>query len=249
MVHVIHLEGLEKSFGDRRILNGLSLNCDEGSTTVILGGSGVGKSVLMKHVVGLLRADVGEVQVDGVDVGRCDQQALLALRSRMGMVFQQSALFDSMTVFDNVAFPVVEAARERMSEEALAKRVHAALELFDLTGVDDLLPSELSGGMRKRVGLARAVIRQPKILLYDEPTTGLDPLTTKQVDEMILTARRELGVTSLVISHDIASTFRIADQVAFLHNGKILIAGTPEAIQTCDVPEVRDFLATWRGEA
>ena len=139
------------------------------------------------------------------------------------MVFQQSALFDSMSVFDNVAFPIVEAARERVDTATLGRRVREALELFDLHGVDDLLPSELSGGMRKRVGLARAVIRQPKLLLYDEPTTGLDPLTTKQVDRMILTARRELGVTSLVISHDIGSAFRIADQVAFLHDGKILI--------------------------
>ena len=228
---MIRIRGLKKRFGERVILRGIDLDCIEGSTTVILGGSGAGKSVLMKHVVGLLAGDEGEVEVDGVSIGNCNREALADLRARMGMVFQQSALFDSMSVFDNVSFPIIEAAREQIDPLTLRKRVREALELFDLHDVDDLLPSELSGGMRKRVGLARAVIRQPKILLYDEPTTGLDPITTQQVDQMILTARRELGVTSLVISHDIGSAFRIADQVAFLHDGKILIAGTPEEIQ------------------
>ena len=245
---MIRIKGLKKSFGDRVILRGIDLDCVEGSTTVILGGSGAGKSVLMKHVVGLLIPDEGEVEVDGVSIKSCNREALADLRARMGMVFQQSALFDSMSVFDNVSFPIIEAAREPIDSETLRKRVRTALELFDLHDIDDLLPSELSGGMRKRVGLARAVIRQPKILLYDEPTTGLDPITTQQVDQMILTARRELGVTSLVISHDIGSAFRIADQVAFLHEGKILIAGTPQEIQICDTVEVRDFLKSWRGE-
>ena len=245
---MIRIQGLRKSFGERAILRGIDLDCVEGSTTVILGGSGAGKSVLMKHVVGLLTGDEGQVEVDGISIGNCDREALADLRARMGMVFQQSALFDSMTVFENVSFPIVEAARERIDPARLRERVRNALELFDLHDVDDLLPSELSGGMRKRVGLARAVIRQPKILLYDEPTTGLDPITTQQVDQMILTARRELGVTSLVISHDIGSAFRIADQVAFLHEGKILVAGTPQEIQNCDTVEVRDFLKSWRGE-
>jgi phospholipid/cholesterol/gamma-HCH transport system ATP-binding protein len=245
---VIRIKGLKKSFGDRHILKGVDLHCVEGSTTVILGGSGAGKSVLMKHVVGLLYSDEGELVVDGVSINGCNRRQLADLRNRMGMVFQQSALFDSMSVFDNVAFPILEAAREEISAEDLATRVHRALELFDLRDIDDLLPSALSGGMRKRVGLARAVIRQPKLLLYDEPTTGLDPLTTRQVDEMIVTARRELGVTSLVISHDIGSAFRIADQVAFLFEGKILIAGSPKVIQSSDIPQVRDFLATWRQE-
>ena len=243
---MIEITDLHKSFGERAILRGINLSCPEGSTTVILGGSGAGKSVLMKHVVGLMRPDTGIVEVDGVRVDRCDQHELAALRTRMGMVFQQSALFDSMTVFENVAFPIVEAAREVIEEDALRRRVHQALELFDLRNVDDLLPSELSGGMRKRVGLARAVIRQPKILLYDEPTTGLDPVTTRQVDEMILTARRELGVTSLVISHDIGSSFRIADQVAFLYHGRILVAGSADDVQASDLPELREFLASWR---
>jgi phospholipid/cholesterol/gamma-HCH transport system ATP-binding protein len=245
---MIRITGLKKSFGERCILNGVDLQCGEGSTTVILGGSGAGKSVLMKHVVGLLYCDEGELIVDGVSINDCNRRQLADLRNRMGMVFQQSALFDSMSVFDNVAFPILEAAREEISAEDLATRVHRALELFDLRDIDDLLPSALSGGMRKRVGLARAVIRQPKLLLYDEPTTGLDPLTTRQVDEMIVTARRELGVTSLVISHDIGSAFRIADQVAFLFEGKILIAGSPKVIQSSDIPQVRDFLATWRQE-
>ena len=245
---MIRIQGLKKQFADRVVLRGIDLQCVEGSTTVILGGSGAGKSVLMKHVVGLLKADEGEVEVDGVHIGACDRRALADLRARMGMVFQQSALFDSMTVFENVSFPIIEAARERIDAARLRQRVRDALELFDLHDIDDLLPSELSGGMRKRVGLARAVIRQPKLLLYDEPTTGLDPITTQQVDQMILTARRELGVTSLVISHDIGSAFRIADQVAFLHDGKILIAGTPQEIQNCAIAEVRDFLSSWRGD-
>jgi phospholipid/cholesterol/gamma-HCH transport system ATP-binding protein len=245
---MIRIEGLHKTFGDRPVLRGIDLRCEAGSTTVILGGSGAGKSVLMKHVVGLLAPDAGSIDVDGVRIADCDRVQLAELRARMGMVFQQSALFDSMSVFDNVAFPIIEAAREKIEPDALAERVHTALELFDLRGVDDLLPSELSGGMRKRVGLARAIIRQPKILLYDEPTTGLDPVTTRQVDEMILTARRELGVTSLVISHDIGSSFRIADQVAFLHEGQILVSGTASEVQACDIPELREFLASWRKE-
>lgn len=242
---MIRVNELKKSFGDRAILNGIDLHCQAGETTVILGGSGAGKSVLMKHMVGLLKADSGTVDVDGERVGDLDTSGLRALRDRVGMVFQQSALFDSMTVFENVAFPITEAAREKLSAKALAERVHESLGLFDLHDVDDLTPAELSGGMRKRVALARAIIRRPGIVLYDEPTTGLDPVTTRQVDNMIQTARQKLGVTSVVISHDIGSAFRVADQIAFLHEGRILAHGTPGEIKGSDQPELREFLSSW----
>ncbi|MBM65010.1 MAG: ABC transporter ATP-binding protein [Myxococcales bacterium] len=242
---MIHVQGLEKSFGDRPILLGVDLLCRTGETTVILGGSGAGKSVLMKHMVGLLTGDKGSVEVDGQQVGELDAAGLRALRDRVGMVFQQSALFDSMTVFENVAFPVTQAAREKLSPSELAERVHESLALFDLHDVDDLTPAELSGGMRKRVALARAIIRRPGIVLYDELTTGLDPVTTRQVDSMIQTARQKLGVTSVVISHDIGSAFRVADQIAFLHEGRILAHGRPEEMRRSEQPELKEFLSSW----
>lgn len=242
---MIRVENLHKSFGDRPVLTGLDLFCPEGQTTVILGGSGTGKSVLMKHMVGLVRADQGSVVVDGTDVAGLNEKGLRALRDRIGMVFQQSALFDSMTVFQNVAFPVVEAAGERVSKDELRERVRDSLALFDLYDVEDLTPAELSGGMRKRVALARAIIRRPGIVLYDEPTTGLDPVTTRQVDRMIQTAREKLGVTSVVISHDIGSAFRVADRLAFLHDGRILAVGSPEEMKTTDVKELNEFLSNW----
>ena len=242
---MIRVEGLKKSFGDRSILSGVDLVCRQGETTVILGGSGAGKSVLMKHMVGLLIGDEGLVEVGGQRVADLDAKGLRTLRDQVGMVFQQSALFDSMTVFENVAFPVTEAAREKISRQALAERVHESLALFDLHDVDDLTPAELSGGMRKRVALARAIIRRPGIVLYDEPTTGLDPVTTRQVDTMIQTARQKLGVTSVVISHDIGSAFRVADQIAFLHEGRILAHGPPDEMKTSQQPELQAFLSNW----
>ncbi|MEC7751897.1 MAG: ATP-binding cassette domain-containing protein [Myxococcota bacterium] len=242
---MIRVQGVKKSFGDRNVLAGVDLVCGQGETTVILGGSGAGKSVLMKHMVGLLLADEGTVEVEGKRVDTLDARGLRTLRDQIGMVFQQSALFDSMTVFENVAFPVTEAAREKMSKKALTERVRESLALFDLHDVDDLTPAELSGGMRKRVALARAIIRRPGIVLYDEPTTGLDPVTTRQVDTMIQTARQKLGVTSVVISHDIGSAFRVADQIAFLHEGRILAHGTPEEIKSSDQPELIEFLSNW----
>jgi phospholipid/cholesterol/gamma-HCH transport system ATP-binding protein len=242
---MINFENVSKGFSGREVLKGVDLHCAEGETTVILGGSGAGKTVLMKHCLGLFKPDTGSVRVEDVTITPSAIPDLSHLREVMGVVFQQSALFDSMTVFENVAFPLIEAARLKISKSELADKVHNALSMFDLEDIDDLLPSELSGGMRKRVALARAIIRRPKILLYDEPTTGLDPITTAQVDEMILTAREKLGVTSLVISHDIGSAFNIADKIAFLYEGRILACGRPEAMRAAEVPELKTFLQTW----
>jgi phospholipid/cholesterol/gamma-HCH transport system ATP-binding protein len=239
----IEIRGLTKSFGDNPVLRGVDLVIPEGATTVVLGASGSGKTVLIKHMIGLLRPDGGQVIVDGEDIAPLGQAELERVRRRFGMVFQAAALFDSMTVFENVAFPLRE--HTRATEEEIARVVHQKLELVALKGVDDKYPAELSGGMRKRVGLARALALDPRIVLYDEPTTGLDPITTAYVDEMILEAKRKLQVTSVVISHDIGSALRVADQIAFLDQGRILFAGPPnEARRTTD-PVARRFFSGW----
>ncbi|MBI5547594.1 MAG: ATP-binding cassette domain-containing protein, partial [Deltaproteobacteria bacterium] len=214
-----------------------------GTTMVVLGGSGSGKTVLIKHMIGLLRPDRGRVIVDGEDLVPLDDRALDRVRRKFGMVFQAAALFDSMTVFDNVAFPLRE--HSKASEEEIARTVHEKLEVVGLKDIDDKFPAELSGGMRKRVGLARAIALDPKIVLYDEPTTGLDPITTDYVDEMILDAQRKLGVTSVVISHDIASAFHIADEIAYLEEGRIAACGPPEVLRRSPHPGLVRFLSMW----
>jgi phospholipid/cholesterol/gamma-HCH transport system ATP-binding protein len=239
----IDIVALRKGFGGREVLKGIDLTVPKGTTTVILGGSGSGKSVLMKHMIGLLKPDSGEVRIDGEDIARASGRELDRVRRKFGMVFQNSALFDSMTVGENVAFPLRE--HLRLPEDEIARRVAEKLALVGLPGVEPRLPNELSGGMRKRVGLARAVILDPEIVLYDEPTTGLDPITTDNVDDMILDAKRALGVTSVVISHDIGSAFKIADQLAFLYEGVIVACGPPGQVRTSEHPRVREFLRTW----
>jgi len=216
-----------------------------GTTTVVLGGSGSGKTVLMKHIMGLFKPDQGEVIVDGENISVMDRQELARFRTRMGMVFQSAALFDSMTVGDNVAFALRE--HTKLSEQEIREKVKEKLAIVDLIGVEEKFPAELSGGMRKRVGLARAIVRDPKIVLYDEPTTGLDPLTTESVDDMIIGAREKLGVTSVVISHDIGSSFHIGDVVAMLHDGRIVEIGPPEKLRHTQEPHTKHFLATWFG--
>ncbi|HCF58667.1 MAG TPA: ABC transporter ATP-binding protein [Myxococcales bacterium] len=240
---MIAIRGLHKSFGDHRVLTGVDLSVAEGSTTVILGGSGSGKTVLMKHIIGLLRPDLGEVWIEGENIAALDGRALDEVRRKFGMVFQASALFDSMTVFENVAFPLRE--HTRASEEQIARVVHEKLDVVGLREVDGKYPAELSGGMRKRVGLARAIALEPKIVLYDEPTTGLDPITTDYVDEMILEAKKKLGVTSVVISHDVGSAMHIADRIAFLHEGQICAEGPPAELRSSGHPAVTRFLSTW----
>jgi phospholipid/cholesterol/gamma-HCH transport system ATP-binding protein len=243
---MISVRGLYKSFGAHEVLSGIDLDVDEGTTCVILGGSGSGKTVLMKHVIGLLKPDRGQVLVDGEDVVPLSDLELERVRRKFGMVFQGAALFDSMTVYENVSFPLRE--HFKLSEQEMRKRVGEKLAIVGLHDVANLYPADLSGGMRKRVGLARAIVRAPKILLYDEPTTGLDPITTDYVDEMILTAKAKLSVTSLVISHDVASAFKVADQIAFLSGGKIVAHAPPAELRESTHPVVKLFLSTWFGK-
>jgi phospholipid/cholesterol/gamma-HCH transport system ATP-binding protein len=197
----------------------------------------------MKHIIGLLKPDSGQVLVDDEDITRLKEGDLVRIRSKFGMVFQQAALFDSMTIGENVSFPLRE--HRKMSEEQIREVVAEKLALVDLKDVEHLYPAELSGGMRKRVGLARAIVLEPQIILYDEPTTGLDPITSNSVDEMIMNAQERLGITSVVISHDIDSTFRIADQVAMIHEGVIVDSGTPAEMTASAHPHVKRFLANW----
>jgi phospholipid/cholesterol/gamma-HCH transport system ATP-binding protein len=232
---------LHKRFGRYEVLNGLSLDFPPETTTVILGGSGSGKSVFMKHLIGLLRPDAGQVLIEGEDLAQLSGRALHRVRRKFGMVFQMAALFDSMSVLDNVAFPLREHAKD-MREAARRRKAMDRLEALDLGEAADKFPAELSGGMRKRVGLARAVILDPKVVLYDEPTTGLDPLTARSVDDMILGAKKQFGVTSVVISHDVASSFRIADRLAFLHQGQIVEVAPPDEFRQSNHAAVRRFL-------
>jgi phospholipid/cholesterol/gamma-HCH transport system ATP-binding protein len=242
---MIRIDGLWKAFGDKEVLRGITMEIQEGTTFVVLGASGSGKTVLLKHVIGLLKPDRGTVHVDGMEISALTGRELNQARRVFGMVFQGAALFDSMTVFDNVAFPVRERER-RISHDELLARVIESLRVVDLgEDVLDLWPSQLSGGMRKRVSLARALVANPKIVLYDEPTTGLDPITTNSVDSMIDQAKIRRGVTSMVISHDIASAFRVADRLAVLYDGRIAAQGTPEEVRRSDDPYVQRFLSLW----
>jgi phospholipid/cholesterol/gamma-HCH transport system ATP-binding protein len=244
---VIEIVDLWKSFGDNHVLKGINLTIPDGMTYVVLGGSGSGKTVLMKHVIGLLRPDRGVVRVDGVEISRLEGKELNDARQMFGMVFQGAALFDSMTVFDNVAFPLTEKRwRDRLSADEVRARVTEKLKVVDLgEEVLERWPPELSGGMRKRVALARALVSDPQVVLYDEPTTGLDPITTNYVDSMILNAKQRLGVTSMVISHDIASAFRVADRLAVLYDGHLAAEGTPDEVRASPDPYVQRFLSMW----
>ena len=239
---IIRAVNLHKSFGTHHVLRGLSLDFAPSTTTVILGGSGNGKSVFMKHLVGLLRPDEGQVLIEGEDLWQASKSALKHIRQKFGMVFQMAALFDSLTVFDNVVFPLRE-HRPKLKAKEHEELVMNRLEALGLADSRDKYPAELSGGMRKRVGLARAVILDPKVVLYDEPTTGLDPLTTKNVDEMIMAAKEKFGVTNIVISHDINSSFRIADQIAFLDQGQIIEHGPVEAFRNTSNTTIQNFMS------
>jgi phospholipid/cholesterol/gamma-HCH transport system ATP-binding protein len=244
---MIEVTDLYKSFGDNHVLKGITLRIDEGETYVILGGSGSGKTVLMKHVIGLLRPDRGEVRVAGLEISKLQGRELTEARRMFGMVFQGAALFDSMSVFENVAFPLTEKSwRNRPPAKEIRRRVIEKLAVVDL-GEEVLprFPSELSGGMRKRVALARAIVSEPKVVLYDEPTTGLDPITTDYVDGMILNAKNKLRITSMVISHDIASAFKVADRLAVLYDGHLAAEGTPEEVRQSKDPFVQRFLSLW----
>ncbi|MFW6206045.1 MAG: ABC transporter ATP-binding protein [Gemmatimonadota bacterium] len=235
----IVLEGISKAFDDKSVLEDVSLDVEEGETLAVIGASGVGKSVLLKTIVGLLVPDRGRVEVDGQVVTELSREELYELRRRVGYVFQFAALFDSMTVFDNLTMGL---KRMGMERDAQQERVAHSLQLVDMVGYEDRLPGELSGGQRKRVGLARAIATEPKYLLYDEPTTGLDPITTTVIDRLILRMDDELGVTSMVVTHDLTSAYRVADRIAMLYEGRIRYVGTPEAIQSTDDPVVKGFI-------
>src|SRR4051794_10241866 len=235
---MITLENLTKSFGTRTVLSGVSLEVPDGQNTVIIGSSGAGKSVTLKLIVGLLEPDGGRVLVDGEDVQELDRDQLAALRGRIGYVFQFAALFDSMTVADNIRLGLV---KRGYDEASIRERVAESLALVDLPGIEDRMPAELSGGMRKRVGIARAVALRPRYILYDEPTTGLDPMTSAVMDRLICRTR-DRGVTGVVVSHDMRSVFTIGDRVAMLHEGRIRQAGTAAEIQASDDPVVRQFI-------
>ncbi|HZL16899.1 MAG TPA: ATP-binding cassette domain-containing protein [Polyangia bacterium] len=241
----IRVRGLEKTFGPQHVLTGVDLDIERGRTNIVIGGSGQGKSVLMKHLMGLLKPDAGQIWVDGEDIVPLGTQQMARLRRKFGMVFQYAALFDSMNVVENIAFPLIE--RYHLANAEIMERVRDLLRRLDLagvTGIEQKFPPELSGGQRKRVGLARALIDRPEILLYDEPTTGLDPVASKNVDEMISRTADEFGVTSVVISHDMASTFRIGDRISMLAGGKIIVSGTAEEVLASQRPELREFVET-----
>lgn len=236
----IRLVDVHRSFGKRSVLRGFSLTVERGETVSVIGGSGQGKSTLLKHMNGLLRPDAGEVWVDDVRIDQLEGDELYDARRKVGYVFQFAALFDSMTIAENVAMGLRRIPG--IGDDEIAERVATSLARVDLEGVEAQYPSELSGGMRKRAGLARAIALEPAYLLYDEPTTGLDPVTLSMVDELILRMRDSLGVTSVVITHDMESAYRISDRIAMLHEGRVRAVGTPEEIRASEDPIVKGFI-------
>ncbi|HNQ50542.1 MAG TPA: ABC transporter ATP-binding protein [Candidatus Omnitrophota bacterium] len=239
-MHTIEIKHVTKSFNTHRVLNNVSLSVEKGSTLVVIGRSGCGKSVLLKHMVGILQPDTGAVYVDGLDIWQLRPKQLDEVRMRMNMVFQGGALFDSLTVGENVGFELIE--HFGVCGDELYERVEEALSLVGLSGIGNLMPSELSGGMRKRVALARAICIKPEVILYDEPTTGMDPITADSINELIRSLHDKLKVTSIVVTHDMKSAYKIADHIAMLFNGKIIAEGTPGEIQNTTHPVVHQFI-------
>jgi ABC-type transport system involved in resistance to organic solvents, ATPase component len=237
---VIKLIDVHKAFGPKKVLEGFSLEVNEGETMAIIGYSGAGKSVAIKHIVGLLEPDQGTVFVDGQEVPRLSREELYALRAHIGYVFQFAALFDSLSIGDNVAMGLRKEGK--LNEREIMKRVGEALELVDLPNVESTFPAELSGGMRKRVGIARAIARQPKYILYDEPTTGLDPVTSAIIDQLMIRMREKLRVTSIVITHDMRTAYTVGSRIAMLYEGRVRQVGTVEEIQHTADPIVRQFI-------
>jgi phospholipid/cholesterol/gamma-HCH transport system ATP-binding protein len=236
---MIVFRDVHKRFGSKEVLRGFSLEVQEGETTVIIGHSGSGKSVSLKHVVGLLTPDEGAVEVDGQIVHQLNREGLTALRSRIGFVFQFAALFDSMTVRENLALGL---KRQKLEDRIIEERVRHSLALVDLEGAEMRYPAELSGGMRKRVGLARAIALRPQYLLYDEPTTGLDPVTSAVINQLMIRTREKLGVTGIVVTHDLTSAYAVGDRIAMLYRGQIRQVGTADQIRRTHDPIVRQFI-------
>jgi phospholipid/cholesterol/gamma-HCH transport system ATP-binding protein len=236
---VIEFQDLHKAFGEKRVLQGFSLKIRDGETMVIIGYSGSGKSVALKHIVGLLHPDAGEVIVDGQAVSTLDRDDLTLVRQTIGYVFQFAALFDSMSVADNVALGL---RRRGLDDEEIGERIAEALALVDLSGTEDRFPAELSGGMRKRVGIARAIALRPRYILYDEPTTGLDPVTSAVIDQLMVRTREHLGVTGIVVTHDMRSAYTVGDRIAMLYEGRVRQVGTIAEIQRTSDSLVRQFI-------
>jgi phospholipid/cholesterol/gamma-HCH transport system ATP-binding protein len=243
---MIVIEDLHKWFGDHHVLKGINLKIEKGKITVILGRSGCGKTVLVKHIIGLLKPDRGKIYIDGTEITSLSWRKMKEVVKKFGMLFQGSALFDSMTVEENVAFPLRE--HTRLPESEIKKRVREKLEVVGLKDVENYYPSELSGGMKKRVGLARAMALDPEYIIFDEPTTGVDPPTAYSIDMLMKETQRRFNLTFIVITHDISSTFRIADKIAMMEDGKIIEAGTPEEIMNSKNEDVKRFLEAHRLE-
>ena len=237
---MIETRDLKKKFGPQPVLDGVDLRIETGESAVIIGRSGGGKSVLLKHLIGLLQPEAGDVLVDGESIVGMNERQLLRVRRKFGMVFQGAALFDSMTVAENVAFGL--RRHENLTEAEVARRVAAALEMVNLSGTENKNPAELSGGMRKRVGLARAIVYEPQIVLYDEPTTGLDPIVSDSIDHLIMRVRDQLKVTSVVVTHDMRTARRVGDHVFLLHKKKMYAHGTPEEMFASQDAVVRQFI-------
>jgi phospholipid/cholesterol/gamma-HCH transport system ATP-binding protein len=237
---MIEIKGVSKSFGTHKVLDNVSLIIDKGTTCVIIGRSGCGKSVLLKHIVRVLLPDKGKVYVDGKDLDALNEKELDKLRLKIGLVFQGGALFDSLTVGENVGFGLIE--HDKISKKELLERIEESLCLVNLCGIGNLMPSELSGGMKKRVALARALCVKPDIILYDEPTTGVDPITADSINELIKGLHDKLKVTSVVVTHDMKSAYMVADKISMLYQGKIIAEGTPEEIQKTEHPVVHQFI-------
>ncbi len=237
---MIEIINLCKSFDGHMVLNNLNLNINTGETTVIIGRSGCGKSVLLKHIIGLMKPDDGQILIDGKDVTKMDEKELNTLRMQFGMLFQGAALFDSLNVLENVAFNMIE--HTNAGPEEVKKRVKECLEMVGLKGIEEKKPAELSGGMRKRVGLARAICIRPQIVLYDEPTTGIDPIMGDAINDLIIELHNKLKVTGIAVTHDMTSAYKIADRIAMLYNGKIVAVGTPNEIKNSKDPIVHQFV-------
>jgi phospholipid/cholesterol/gamma-HCH transport system ATP-binding protein len=239
---LIRFRAVVKAFGQKVVYNGLNLDVARGEVLTVCGGSGVGKSVMLKMLIGLLQADRGSVVFDGEEITAMNERELSVVRRRIAMLFQSGALFDSLTVGENVAYGLEEHFRHEMSKQDIRERVNWALSLIDLPGIEDMRPSDLSGGMRKRVALARAIAVQPEVLLYDEPTTGLDPINTARVNHLIMGLQEKLHITSIVVTHDMRSLFTISDKIAMVHSGRIICHGTVDEFRASKDPRVSDFV-------
>ncbi len=244
---MIEVRQLSKSFGNRPVLREVNLTVEEGKTLVVLGRSGCGKSVVLKHLIGLMKPDSGEVLVDGEDIIGLPERQLISARRKIGMLFQSAALFDSMSVEANLAFPLREQGVR--DEKEIDARIAEALDMVELAGEQHKMPADLSGGMRKRVGLARTIVGRPRCVLYDEPTTGLDPITTDSINHLIRRLQRRLGVTSIVVTHDMKTAFHCADRVALLHEGRVHFDGSVEELKASKDPVITDFIEGRSGES